>query len=190
MNIPAGYTISSVTFPLSCDHLLTLVQYNVLRAGIANRLSLDAIPALNSRLHATFAPTDYHVFPALSPFEALNLPYPLHPTVLQSTVLHPHWIDIIPHPRMRDNLIRALGTFDASKLWYDTVGGLFKGFQDDEPRGLVTWTTPWHWAGWELSTGFLREWGWVAEGCEEMVMASDVWRERRGEGRIEGVVGL
>jgi hypothetical protein len=41
-----------------------------------------------------------------------------------------------------------------------------------------------------LSTGFLREWGWVAEGCEEMVMASDVWRERRGEGRIEGVVGL
>jgi hypothetical protein len=176
MHTPAAYTISNATFPLSSDHLLTLVQFNVLRAGIANRRFLDTIPGLDSRLHLNFKPTDLHIFPVLSSEEKALVPYTLHPSPLQSSTPHPHWIDIIPHARMRDNLIRALGTFDASRLWLDTVGGLFKGFEDDEPRGLVIWKEAWDWEGWEVSEGFVREWGWVVEGCEELVRESEKWR--------------
>lgn len=84
---------------------------------------------------------------------------------------------------MRDNLIKNLGTFDAHQLWLEIIGGLFEGFSGDEmeSKGLVMWDTPWTWEGWELSEGFVKKWSWMLEGCEDMVRATNRWRERRGE---------
>lgn len=127
-----------------------------------------------------------HVFPRLSAHELSLLPPSLHPTALQQTKCYPHWIDIAPHPVMRDNLIKHLGKFNAHGLWLDIVGGLFEGFSGDEmeTQGLVMWERPWSWEGWELSEGFVKKWGWMLEGCEELMQATNRWRERRGEERI------
>lgn len=186
MHLPAAASISSVTFPLSSDHLITLLQYNVLRGSLINRQLLDHIDTINSSLHSAFAATKLHIFPALAQHEAALIPPSLQPTFLQRSVPYPHWIDIIPHPIMRDNLIGKLDHFDPDELWSDTVGGLFEGFPDDEveKRGVVMWETPWTWEGWELSEGFLKRWRWALEGCGELLKATNRWREMRGEERI------
>jgi hypothetical protein len=44
-------------------------------------------------------------------------------------------------------------------------------------------------ANWEVSPGFLRKWGWLLNGCEEMLRATDEWRESRGEASLAIEVG-
>lgn len=97
---------------------------------------------------------------------------------------HGDWIDSFPSPEGRDCLIRALGTFDEDDLWADCIGGLFEGFPDDEVgrRGIIAWSPPWDVAGWEMSEGFLRKWGWLfAHACPEFLAATNRWRGDRGE---------
>jgi hypothetical protein len=187
MSEPAITSIASVVFPLSSDHFIVLVQYNVLRGSLMNRHLLDH--ALKVAFHepTTTISTDNHVFPRLTARAFHTLPLTLRPTQLQSTVSHPHWIDIIPHSQMRDNLINAMGGFEAEVLWVDTVGGLFLGFADDpgaEAKGAIVWDTPWNWEGWELSESFVGRWKWALEGCDEVLEATNRWRELRGEVRI------
>lgn len=166
----------NIIFPLCPDHLITLLQYNVLRACIANRslLSSPTTPTLCSSEALS-------VLPVTSlPKE---IPLSLHPTHLQQTVPHEDWIDIIPHPQWRDNLIMAIGTFDEDELWSDTIGGLFEGFPQSEieQRGVVVWSPTWHYSGWEVTEGFWRKWKWSMKGCENVVDATNHWRKLRGE---------
>lgn len=167
---------SKLLFPLCSDHLITLLQYNALRALAVNRTLISGILA---------TPLDcedecIHIVPY--PTKPELLPSTLLPTALQQTVLHGDWIDLFPCPEGRDRLIRAAGTFDEDELWADCVGGMYEGFPDDEieRRGIVAWSPPWEITGWEMSEGFLRKWGWIFRGLGALD-ATNRWRIERGE---------
>ncbi len=165
-------------FPLSPDHkLITLVQYNALRGmqtnvmilSLQHELSLDCDLALR--------------VPAL-PYSIHERPPNLAPTLLQQTVPYPRWIDIVPHPQLRDNLILFHGQFDEDDLCDDLVGGLYDGYDDVELRGMMIWGEPWAEDGWEISEGFMRKWGFLLTGCDSLLKATNRWRELRGERRL------
>ncbi|KAF2102263.1 hypothetical protein NA57DRAFT_64798 [Rhizodiscina lignyota] len=172
-------TAARVMFPLSSDHLITLLQYNVLRASIANRMLFSSCYSTSPVAECSTAAL--HVLPSLPIPD--NLPPSLYPTALQCKIPHEEWLDIVPHPIWRDNVLLALGTFDEDEVWADTIGGLFEGFphSDVERRGIIAWSPPWHVTGWEISEGFLRKWGWMFKGCEDILEATNKWREKRGE---------
>lgn len=90
---------------------------------------------------------------------------------------------MFPCPEVRDSLIRAAGMIDEDDLWADCIGGLYEGFPDDEieRRGLIAWSPPWDIAGWEMSEGFLRKWGWLFKGLPGPLAATNRWRIERGE---------
>ncbi|KAF4338654.1 hypothetical protein FBEOM_7471 [Fusarium beomiforme] len=111
---------SNVVFPLSADHLITLLQYNALRALAVNRTFISGM--LTTPLDCAGEEEVFHVIPY--PTNPESLPASLLPTVLQQTVMHCDWIDMFPSPEARDCLIRAYGTFDEDDLWADCIGGL------------------------------------------------------------------
>lgn len=166
-----------IVFPLCSDHLITLLQYNVLRALAANRTLISGtlvtpLDCCEEKIHVIPYPTN----PEL-------LPPALLPTALQQSVPHGDWIDVFPCPKGRDRLILAAGTFDEDDLWADCIGGLFEGFPDHEVerRGIIAWSPPWDVTGWEMSEGFLRKWGWLLEDSPGMLEATNRWRMERGE---------
>ncbi|KAI0436445.1 hypothetical protein F4803DRAFT_542276 [Xylaria telfairii] len=167
----------NIVFPLSSDHLITLLQFNALRALAVNRTLISGI--LTTPLDCD--EEVIHVIPY--PTKPELVPPTLLPTILQQTVPHSDWIDMFPCPEGRDHLIRAAGTFDEDDLWADCVGGLYEGFPDDEVerRGLIAWSPPWDIAGWEMSEGFLRKWGWLFIGVPGALEATNRWRVRRCE---------
>ncbi|KAJ9138092.1 hypothetical protein NKR23_g8671 [Pleurostoma richardsiae] len=153
--------------------------FNVLRASIANTQLLS--PLQPTRASGCSSEV-LHVLPATIPYPS-TVPPSLVPTELQCTVPHESWVDIIPHPVWRDNVLRALGNFDEDDLWSDVIGGLFEGFpaSEVERRGVIAWSPPWDASGWEISKGFWRKWGWSLRGCEEVLEATNRWRRHRGE---------
>lgn len=155
-------------------HLLVLVKFNVFRALITNSMTLG-FPA-ESRMEDT----------ALSPFadpqgyqtSLFALPATLRPTKLQCDITHHPWIDLLPIPRMRDNLLRAGETYDDLELCADLVGY----FNSPVARnGMIIWGEPWDPAGWEVTKDFLERWGWTIKGCSELFKSTNYWRSRRGE---------
>lgn len=167
----------NILFPLCPDHLITLQQFNALRALTVNRTLISGI---------LVTPLDcgeevIHVIPY--PAKPELVPSTLLPTTLQQTVPHGDWIDLFPCPEGRDRLIRATGTFDEDDLWADCIGGLYEGFPDDEieRRGIIAWSPPWDMTGWEMSEGFLMKWGWLIRGVPGVLEATNRWRMQRGE---------
>ncbi|RBR15321.1 hypothetical protein FVER53590_01810 [Fusarium verticillioides] len=169
---------SNIAFPLSSDHLITLLQYNALRALAVNRTFISGM--LTTPLDCGDEDV-IHVVPY--PANPDSLPSALLPTVLQQTVMHCDWIDMFPSPEARDCLIRAYGTFDEDDLWADCIGGLYEGFPDDEMerRGLIAWSPPWDVSGWEMSKGFIKKWGWLFKDLSGPLEATNRWRVERGE---------
>jgi hypothetical protein len=156
------------------DQLLTLIQFNVFRALISNTSTLGFSMAWLEE-------------DALSPFPsqpALNIqscPSSLHPTQTQRKVPHHPWIDLFPFPRLRDNLLLADGSYDEYALCNELVD-----FCDvpNEKTGLIVWGEPWDPFGWEATSSFLKRWGWVVKGCEELSRSTNYWRAKRGEGAL------
>lgn len=168
---------SNIVFPLCPDHLITLLQFNALRALAVNR-------TLISGFLVTPLDCDEEVIQVIPyPTKPELFPSTLLPTTLQQTVPHGDWIDLFPCPEGRDRLIRAAGTFDEDELWADCIGGLYEGFPDDEieRRGIIAWSPPWDITGWEMSEGFLKKWGWLVKGLPGMLEATNRWRIDRGE---------
>lgn len=170
-----------IMFPLSPDHLITLLQYNALRGGMINSQLLYG-PNADQESECSAESVLLPPPPSLR-----EIPWTLYPTHLQQTVAHEKWIDIVPHPVWRDNMIRASGSFDEDDLWSDCIGGLFEGFpgSEIEKRGVILWSPPWHPSGWEISEGFARKWGWTLKGCRDVVDASNKRRMERGEELID-----
>ncbi|KAH6976514.1 hypothetical protein BKA56DRAFT_589722 [Ilyonectria sp. MPI-CAGE-AT-0026] len=198
------------TFPLSSDHLLHLIQYNVFRAFVSNKRTL------NTRLaDPTTCPLSGPVYDDTTLYPPkLDIPPSLAPTTLQKTCYHSIWINIIPFPRVRDNLIRREGRFDQWEMMQDFVGDLMRstpapwqqgapvsftvpvpepkhplpllsGSDTDEVtagrKGLIVWGEPHDMQSWEVTPGFLKKWPWAVEGCDELVEISNRWRMKRGE---------
>ncbi len=179
-----------IIFPLSADHLITLLQYNALRALAVNRTLITGI--LTTPLDCSPDDDDEVQITIPYPANPKLLPPALLPTTLQQTVPHGIWIDLFPSPEGRDRLIRAAGSFDEDELWDDCIGGLYQGFPDDEVarRGIVAWSPPWDIAGWEMSEGFLAKWGWLFGGLPGALEATNRWRRERCEEEIPFVVNV
>ena len=207
----ADLTKPAIIFPLSTDHLLHLIQYNVFRAFVTNKRTLNLLltgwtEALPSR---TSCPIDgpyrddTNVFP-LNP----NIPAALVPSVFQQAHPHPIWINFIPFPHIRDHLIRCQGSFDHWEFLQDLIGELMGTNQfpnrqsmpttfnvtDPEPRdrdgitrgrkGFIVWGDPHIMHNWEATPGFLTKWAWAVSGCDEVIEISNRWRLLRGEDPI------
>ncbi|CAM1501298.1 Fc.00g104600.m01.CDS01 [Cosmosporella sp. VM-42] len=114
-------------------------------------------------------------------------PDSLRPTPLQLSIPHRPWVDPFPLPRLRDNILLANMDPEASSeycLCYDMVelyGTTSSG--PDDPL-LIVWGEPWDPYGWEASVAFLRKWGWLLRGCNEILESTNQWREGRGERRL------
>ncbi|TVY83325.1 hypothetical protein LSUE1_G001754 [Lachnellula suecica] len=164
-------------FPLSADQrLITLSQYNVLRATLTNMKIMSLLHTLPAECGAALS---IATLPAPK-----NIPLSLQPTLLQQTVPHEAWIDCIPLGAMRDNLILNLGRFDEDDLCCDMTGGLYEGFDDVQLRGMLVWSDPWCADGWEVTEGFARKWGFLLKGCEALIEATNKYRVSRNEDRL------
>lgn len=104
----------------------------------------------------------------------------LQPTAMQVAVRHHPWIDLFPIPRLRDNMLQAIlaGLLDEDELCADLLN-----VEDDrqgEKPSLIVWGASWDPEGWEASVAFLRKWGWLIQGCSELLEATNLWRQKRG----------
>lgn len=180
------------TFPLSSDHLIDLIHYNVWRACLSNIISLglQQLLAKDCEMVTSIVPT--HLVPSN-----------MLPTYLQQSVLHSSWIDMFPDPKLRDNMILAQGSYDelilfndlvgnvcyathtSSSTTYHTVGSITK--DEAERNGLVVWSQPWDVNSWEITPGFLKRWAQLLEGCEELIISSNRWRAQRDERPLENL---
>ncbi|OGM51063.1 hypothetical protein ABOM_000290 [Aspergillus bombycis] len=118
------------------DMLLHLIQFNFTKALIENtrvfgltseQLHDDAISPFNIA-----GPWPYN-------FEA-SLPSSLQPTIIQRTILHHPWLDLLPVPEMRDNLILAEDSYDETRLCLDMKGD---GSVNTGQTGIIVWRDPW-----------------------------------------------
>ncbi|KAF7533141.1 hypothetical protein G7Z17_g13553 [Cylindrodendrum hubeiense] len=112
-----------------------------------------------------------------------SCPESLRPTSLQLAVEHHPWTDLLPLPRFRDNIIKAVanGTLDEDVLCYellDVTGG------SQDAALLIVWGDPWDARSWEANVVFFRKWGWLLQGCTELVESTNRWRQNRGEAKL------
>ncbi|KAH6983783.1 hypothetical protein EDB80DRAFT_735383 [Ilyonectria destructans] len=127
--------------------------------------------------------------------------------VVQMNSPHPTWMDALPFPEIRDNLIRRQYLFNHRHFLEDLVGDVVylhplpaqsqRGpvstpssqqyrQQDDSQsaqhgKGLILWGEPHLKENWEATARFLTKWSWAVEGCRELVDISNKWRTTRGE---------
>ncbi|KAJ0418799.1 hypothetical protein BJY00DRAFT_314709 [Aspergillus carlsbadensis] len=177
-------------FPLSSDHLLHLIQYNVFRAFVSNKRTLNTFPTDLATCFATGPCRDDTTRFPLNP----NMPLSLIPTNLQQT--HDH--STFDHGELMQDLTGELmaSTLAARRR---ATPGTTTGPEEDKPsplslpsgidtdeitsgrKGLIVWGEPHEPQSWEATPGFLAKWTWVVEGCEELVEISNTWRIIRGE---------
>ncbi|PYH90701.1 hypothetical protein BO71DRAFT_333850, partial [Aspergillus ellipticus CBS 707.79] len=117
------------------------------------------------------------------------LPVALQPTLIQRTVPHHPWLDLIPVAQMRDNLILMEDVMDDGLLCRDMCGnrvrdGDLRGGAGTGETGVIVWRDPWDPEGWEVTETFVRRWGWVVRGCWGLFESTNAWRGRRGEGAL------
>jgi hypothetical protein len=156
------------------DHILVLVKFNIFRALMSNARDLG-IPNKSCMDDDALSPyTDpSHASRCIRP-----LPAALQPTDLQREICHHPWVDTIPIPGLRDNLLLAAGSYDDLKLCADLVG--VHGESTDR-NGMIVWGDPWDPASWEVTEAFATDWGWAIRGCDKLCQSTNYWRKRRGE---------
>jgi hypothetical protein len=159
------------------DLRLTLIKFNVFRALMANDQSLGFV---NQWLQCE----------AISPFfrrchdetqtAVQTCPANLRPTKLQLTVEHHPWIDLLPDPRMRNNILLLGDDFDDEPLCHDVVDNR----HGKQSESLVVWGDPWDPDNWELGEDFYKKWPSIVQGCHRLFQATNEWRLRRGERKL------
>ncbi|EMD01226.1 hypothetical protein BAUCODRAFT_118932 [Baudoinia panamericana UAMH 10762] len=157
------------------DELAQLINRNLMGAAATNAqyLGIDQAAVQNGTLVYTPSPSDRSV------------PATLMPIDLQYQVAHDPIIDIIPHPRLRYNILRAIATnsIDAASLLscIRASGAMERVNGGWQRAGLVVWSSPEYVASWEMSEPFVRRWACLLPGCEDLVAATNAWRQKRGE---------
>lgn len=119
----------------------------------------------------------------------------MRPTPEQITIDHHPYIDIIPFPGLRNNLIRRQGEFNEDEFFLDLVtglvcwGGAGVGKRDQNAStGKVSTGTPWDPRSWEGQQWFVQKY-WHLLGGEEgdLVRQTEWWRSMRGEDPLDVV---
>ncbi|KAJ3533723.1 hypothetical protein NM208_g7859 [Fusarium decemcellulare] len=168
-----------IVFPLAPDHcLITLVQYNVIRAMMFN------VALLSLQHHLPPGCTTSLGVPTIDITPTHKVPQDLQPTRLQRSMSPVFWINAIPFPTLRDNLMLLAGIYDSRELLLDLGLRVYEGFDDLERCGLLVWEQPWLASGWEVSEGFVKKWGFLLKGCSEVLESTNRWRELRGAERL------
>ena len=117
----------------------------------------------------------------------------LRPNSEQITIEHHPYIDILPFPTLRRNLITHLEEIDEDEFFQDMItglvcwGGAGIGRKDrEESTGNASTGTPWDVRSWEARVWFLQKY-WTLLGGEdgELVRQSEWWRSVRGEDTVE-----
>lgn len=156
------------------DLLLHLVQLNFTRALMENTRILGLTA---DNLHDD----------AISPFNTIgpwhsdslqNLPITLQPTAMQRCIPHHPWLDLLPDPQLRDNLILAGDFEEERQLCLDMKGS---GTPKSQTSGIIIWSDPWDPAGWEITEPFAHSWGWVIRNCRDLAYSTNHWRAKRHE---------
>ncbi|RFN52713.1 hypothetical protein FIE12Z_2981 [Fusarium flagelliforme] len=197
---------SQLACPLS-DHLLYLINFNAFRGLFFNKVTLTKLvdhlavgPGRTEKLNIMLGLKKDAICVALGH----DMPPDLQPTPLQSEIVHANWIDLIPIPRMRDNLIMRQDHFNHRLFINDVIGNLLedvminkygegtgprsrlklKGKSSDfasDRSSMIVWGEPHRMESWEVTAEFLQRWGWAVEGCHELMRATNQWRAVRGE---------
>jgi Domain of unknown function (DUF3425) len=160
------------------DNLLSLMYYNVFRALVTNvkLLGLDT-----QLMH-----TDEYPSPFISgSASSQNVPPHLQPTLLQRTMPHHPCFDIFPDPVVRDQGIRHTHLLPHGTLCM-TLAGRNTWFENESSKrsGFVVWGPPEDANSWEVTEGFVFNWGWLVKGSLMMQYSTNRWRAVRGEPAI------
>jgi hypothetical protein len=189
---------SCLRISLPIDHLLLpLIGYNVCRGILSNKDLLKLVGSFISPMGDT-VPSQKTSECEISVFRQTrqSMPACLQPTQLQMNLPHPTWIDALPFPKIRDNLLRRQNFFHHGQFLSDLVGYLTyapitvsQGVPvvdetDDIRNGLILWGEPSSQENWEVTPEFLIKWAWAVVGCDELVQSSNRWRTVRGEDPI------
>lgn len=164
--------------------LRVLIRINVMNAMVRNAVAMG-FPATGLCADDYISPYSEHgPRPAHQPLPLSTCPKDLRPTAVQKRFAHHPWIDLIPFPRFRDNMILAVEAdmLDEDELCLD-VAVLETAIVGDNPA-LIVWGDSWDYRGWEVSPAFFRKWGWLLQGCPEVLEGTNYWRAKRGEKRL------
>jgi hypothetical protein len=86
--------------------------------------------------------------PRQSPPPTLDIPLPLHPVPLQREVPHHPYIDCLPQPKLRHNLILFNGLFDDEAFCFDLISSFY----------FVVGNESWDPKGWVITEEFKQKW--------------------------------
>ncbi|KAL2844346.1 hypothetical protein BJY01DRAFT_248175 [Aspergillus pseudoustus] len=172
---------------LRTELLLGLTRLNFLRALHVN---IDILGYSAVEMHDdAYSPFGCPGASKISYKPVHELPPALQPTAIQLRVPHHPWLDLIPFPGLRDNLILLGEGLDDAQLCYDMSGrgvpaavipGKRLGLAGGE-TGVIVWRDPWDPSGWEVTESFSHRWGWTLHGCSDVFAAANQWRRVRGE---------
>ncbi|KAJ5671934.1 hypothetical protein N7507_001061 [Penicillium longicatenatum] len=202
------------------DQVLHLIHYNAFRGFYRNKILLGRT-AMSLSPGRKPVPFD-EAFPSFSVVvpRALDIVVPgnLTPTQSQMSLIHSTWINSLPFPAMRDNLIKWEGSFNHAEFAKDVMGNIIDSIlfpqpegssvtglmvenqgieeleDDDEvtanQSGLIVWGEPDRMDSWEATPGFLRKYAWAMTGCDGLIESSNKWRRTRGEEPLHFYVPL
>jgi hypothetical protein len=130
-------TISSrtTTVPDADNYYLTIPGFS-LCAALYNNARLQGISCLIP-------------LPLMTPPGTSKLPLPLHPIPLQMTTVHLPYIDCLPIPKLRHNLMLLSGLVDEEEFCGDLVG---------TTSFVIMGSQSWDPEGWVLEEGFKEKW--------------------------------
>ncbi|KAI5923676.1 hypothetical protein F4810DRAFT_202797 [Camillea tinctor] len=167
------------------ENLVRLVQVNIFHAlqGNADVLRLSTSWLLCDSI-SPFG--QYGPSPATIKTHPHTCPENLRPTALQLSVSHHPWIDLLPWPELRNNLLLLTRDelIDEDDLCHDVVE-FDSSVSCSDMAGFIIWGEPWDPRGWEASAAFLRKWAWTLHGCTSILEATNHWREKRGERKLK-----
>ncbi|KAL5337470.1 hypothetical protein BJX70DRAFT_409177 [Aspergillus crustosus] len=167
------------------DLLLGVKRVNFLRAFHAN---IDILGYTATEMHDDALSQFGSAGPVKSTFRDTSLlPPALRPTRAQLEICHHPWLDLIPIPRMLDNLILAGDTYDDIELCRQMSGHGVSLTPESRvgaaggETGVIIWKDPWDPSGWEVTETFLRRWGWAVREYWDLFRSTNKWRAVRGE---------
>ncbi|KAH7166460.1 hypothetical protein EDB81DRAFT_713027 [Dactylonectria macrodidyma] len=196
---------------LPADHaLIRLITHNVCRGLVENKSILRLMASFINAVHNPPLPPDVAAGCSTVVLRTTHqtIPTGLLPTQLQMNSPHPSWMDILPFPEIRNNLIRGQYMFNHRSFLEDLVGDLIYIMPPRDPdqeglmpttcprmnqrsqpthngNGLILWGEPYLKESWEASPQFLAKWAWAVEGCRDLVDVSNGWRTTRGEDLLQ-----
>lgn len=141
-DISSGKTTKEAfSFPLSCDHLLRLIHQNALRGFLSNKDLLRNVTTLfrSDECRTIIHPSSREICDGLTvihPRTAEKVPVSLQPTALQKFHAHSSWLNMLPMPAFRDNLIKNDTNIDVWDLCRDLWGDLISYYDSPTPNPL------------------------------------------------------